>query len=363
MSPKSTANDRAFRELRRQWFLAVVHGAIVLALAWNSWGQSPWWLALAMAVLATQLAVLFFYLPTHAAGKKLAPLFGLGTWLSLLRLVLLSLLAGFLTGRLSGPLAWVPFALALAFNLLDLADGYAARVSRTATKLGERLDLDLDGRGMLLVPLLAVIYGTAGWWYLLVGAARYVYVFGIWLRRRRGQRFTPQKNRLRRPLAGVQMGIGVALLAPGLPTAAGIFISSFTMLPFLANFAYDWLVESGQSSKVTKRWLSQRAENLALLFLRATVFLVALSAVLTSPDFALEAVCATLLLLGVAGRPLAFTLLIATGVRLLGGVPQPIDFALLGLGLCLLYLGVGDNSLRRVSEGWVFRRAGEKTSA
>lgn len=362
MSPKSNVNARAISELRRQWFLCVLLSAIVLSLTWTSFELSTYWLVLASVTLALQLTILFFDLPQHLVGKRLARHFGLGTWLSLLRLVLLALLAGFLAGRPVSSLAWLPFALALAFNLLDLADGYAARVSNSATKLGEKLDLDLDARGMLLVPLLAVIYGTAGWWYLLVGLARYLYVLGIWWRRRGGQRFAPQPNRLRRPLAGMQMGIGVALLAPGLPASVGMFISTFTMLPFLANFIYDWLVESKQSPKVTKRWFPPRTENLALLLLRIIVFLLALRGALISPGFAFETVCAALLLLGLAGRPLAFVLLVATGVRLLGQIPQPIDFALLGLGLSLLYLGIGDYSLRRVSEGWLFHRAGEKTS-
>lgn len=350
-------------ELRRQWFLCVVLSAMLLSLAWTLWGLSIIWLALALATLAIQLTVLFFDLPKHASGKRLTPHFGVGTWLSLLRLVLLSLLAGFLAGRPSGALAWLPFALALAFNLLDLADGYAARVSKSATTLGEKLDLDLDARGMLLMPLMAVIYGSAGWWYLLVGVARYIYVYGIWLRRRRGQRFAPQPNRLRRPLAGVQMGIGVALLAPGMPTSVGLFITTLTMLPFLANFMYDWLVETGQIAKITKRWLPLRVEKIALLLLRVAIFLVVLGGTLNSSGLALETICAGLLLLGLAGRPLAFVLLLAVGVRLLGQIPQLSDFALLGLGLCLLYLGIGEYSLRKFSEGWVFRRAGEKTSA
>lgn len=363
MSPKGNASPRALSELRRQWLLSVVLGAAILALAWRSWGLSLTWLLFAATALAGQFVVLFFDLPQHSIVKRLSPQFGLGTWFSLLRLVILSLLAGFLAGPPLGQLAWLPFALALAFNLLDLADGYTARVTHSATKLGEKLDLDLDSRGMLLVPLMAVMYGVTGWWYLFVGLARYIYVFATWLRRRRGQPISPQPNRLRRPLAGVQMGIGVALLAPGMPTPAGIFISTLTMLPFLANFFYDWLVDTGRSAKVTKRWLSPRIENLVLLLLRIAVFLLALSGVLMSPRLVFEAVCAGLLLLGLAGRPLAFVLLLATGVRLLGAAPQPLDFALLGLGLCLLYLGIGGYSLRKVGEGWLFRRAGEKSSA
>lgn len=367
MSPKVAVAHGALDQLRLQWLLSVVLSAAILYAAWTGGGLSSSWLGVAFVVLVGQLTILFFDLPKHRiASKKLATEFGLGTWLSLLRLALLSLLAGFLTGRPFGILAWLPFALALAFNLLDLADGYAARVSGTTTKLGKKLDLDLDSSGMLLVPLLAVIYGTAGWWYLLVGLARYLYVFGLWLRRRRGLRYAPQPNRLRRPLAGVQMGIGVALLAPGLPVSVGLFISTLTMLPFMANFAYDWLVETKQIRKVSRRWFSSKLENSALLLLRfGLAALIASNLVMqsSSPLLALEAVCAAILLLGLAGRPAVFVLLLSVGMRLVAQAPQTADFALLGLGLVLLYLGIGKYSLRRFGEAWLFRRAGEKTSA
>ncbi|MCZ7668816.1 MAG: hypothetical protein M5U34_17250 [Chloroflexi bacterium] len=45
--------------------------------------------------------------------------------------------------------------------------------------------MEFDGLGILLVSLLAVWYGQLPGWYLLIGLARYFFVFGLWLRQKR----------------------------------------------------------------------------------------------------------------------------------------------------------------------------------
>jgi phosphatidylglycerophosphate synthase len=73
-------------------------------------------------------------------------------------------------------------ALALA---LDLVDGYVARRTGTESAFGARFDLEVDA---FLIAVLSVhVAGAFGWWVLLIGAMRYLYVgagrISPWLRR------------------------------------------------------------------------------------------------------------------------------------------------------------------------------------
>ncbi|MEX2161616.1 MAG: CDP-alcohol phosphatidyltransferase family protein [Anaerolineales bacterium] len=377
MSPLAAAHAGALHSLRARWAFFLLAGALVL-LAGSWFLSTQWpliaaqqWLALAALVFAVQCVVLWFDLPRNLkrSGGKLLPGFGPGTWLSLLRVLALAMLAGFLwPGQPAGWLAWAPFAFLLLFNLLDLADGYAARRSGTATRLGEKLDLDLDGRGVLAASLLAFRYGAVGWWYLLVGLARYVYVFAIWARRQLGLSFEARPNRLRRPFAGAQMGIGVALLAPGLPHGITAYIAALSMIPFLGNFLYDWWVGAGwlRVRKATRGTGAKTWPAWGLFGVRLLLAAFVISRISSAPSFdlyaTLDALLALGLLLGIGGRPAAFAFLVVMGLRLRGQVPNSLDYALIFLGLVLLYLGPGRISLRRASEAWLFHRAGEKPS-
>ncbi|MEX1247743.1 MAG: CDP-alcohol phosphatidyltransferase family protein [Anaerolineales bacterium] len=380
MSPKSHARASAFRALRLRWAFALIAGLLALfafrGLLAGQWptSQSNPWFVLAALVFVFQFSILWFDLPQNSLKSKnrLLPRLGPGTWLSLLRLLALSMLGGFLwPARPSGWLAWAPFALLLLFSLLDLADGYAARVSGKATRLGEKLDLDLDARGMLVAALLAFHYAAAGWWYLLVGLARYIYLIAVWARKQMGLRFASPPNCLRRPFAGTQLGIGSALLAPGLPAELTVFISSVSMVPFLANFLYDWWVGAEWlrfRKKNRKRFIKiwQHIRDWSLLIIRLFLVLLILLRIASASSsdlyVAFDATLGLALFFGAMGRPAAFAFLVGTGLRLLGQNPDGIDFALLFIGLILLYLGPGAFSLRKSNELWIFRRAGEKTS-
>jgi phosphatidylglycerophosphate synthase len=72
-------------------------------------------------------------------------------------------------------------AIALA---LDLVDGYLARRTRTESAFGARFDLEVDA---FLIAVLSIHVAAAfGWWVLLIGAMRYLYVAAgrvlLWLR-------------------------------------------------------------------------------------------------------------------------------------------------------------------------------------
>jgi CDP-diacylglycerol--glycerol-3-phosphate 3-phosphatidyltransferase len=359
----------ALAALRRRWLLLAAAQLLALAAGYRLLTSAAW-LLLAAAFATWQLFMLYRDLPLNAPKSgRLRPDFGAGTWLSGLRLIALSLLAGLLAlPRPAGELAWLPFALALLFNLSDLFDGYLARRSGVATPLGAKLDLDLDGRGMLVVTLLAVRYGQAAWPFALVGLARYAYVAALWAHRRRGRRLRPAPpNALRRPFAGVQMGVAAALLAPLFAPPATVFVSALTLLPFLGHFFYDWLAVTGRlnlakmrSEAAHLRKVASVASLLLRLLVCALLFQRAFAGEISRLSTTFDLIAALYLLLGFAGRPLAMLALIISTARLGNAPLAAADYALLAGLLGLMYLGFGRWQLWQPELRLLTRRLADK---
>jgi CDP-diacylglycerol--glycerol-3-phosphate 3-phosphatidyltransferase len=181
--------------------------------------------------------------------RKLLQNFGPGNQLTILRGFLLALLFGFLFSPWpQGWLAWIPGLLYTITALADLFDGYLARKFNQETQLGENLDLSLDGLGVLIASILLVYYGQVPAWYLLVGLARYLFLAGIWLRRRRGRPvYELNANLTRRPFAGAQMGFVAVILFPLFSPPGTFLAAALFAVPFLVGFSIDWLVVSGIS--------------------------------------------------------------------------------------------------------------------
>jgi CDP-diacylglycerol--glycerol-3-phosphate 3-phosphatidyltransferase len=244
---------RALRRLRLRWIVVAWAAAVTTAVAFGGLrmlfadGLARRWLALSVPVLAYQLVLLWRFLPRNRDGDQLLSSFGVGTLLTLARGVLIAFLAGFLLlPQPTHSLVWLPAILYGLAVLADYLDGILARLTDHATVLGARLDTEFDALGILIAPLLAVAYGQLPLWYLLVSAARYLFVFGRWTRRRRGLPvFDLPPRKSRRLLAGVQMAFLAVVLspvvAPPLTTVAAVFVA----VPFVAGFVRDWLYVSG----------------------------------------------------------------------------------------------------------------------
>ena len=173
--------------------------------------------------------------------------FGWGNRLTLLRGFFIAAMLGFLViPQPAGWLGWAPGVLYTLACAVDFFDGYVARVTNHASRLGEILDLSFDGIGVLAAALLAVNYGQVPVWYLSVGLARYLFIAGVWLRRRQGLLVNDLPSSLsRRVFAGLQMGFLAAALwpvfsPPGTQIAALLF-----GFPLLFGFCRDWLYVSG----------------------------------------------------------------------------------------------------------------------
>jgi len=146
----------------------------------------------------------------------------------------------------AGWLAWAPgilYSLAIAADGLD---GYLARRGNRATRLGATLDMSFDGLGVLVAGLLLIQYGQVPPWYILAACARYAFLAGEWVLRRKGKPihalpYSPQ----RRIFAGIQFMFIAVVLFPVFSPPLTWWAATLFSLPFLAVFLRDWLVVSG----------------------------------------------------------------------------------------------------------------------
>ena len=168
---------------------------------------------------------------------------GAASHLTVLRGLLVSVAVGFVPVAPVGFMRWIPALLYGAAAIGDHFDGIVARRLGQATPFGARLDEAMDGLGLLAAPLVAVAWGRLPPWYLVLGAAYYVFQAGIWLRRRLGLPVHLEAV-IRRPatriFAGLQMTLVAVALAPLLPLEVTTVAATFLMVPPLIFFVRDW---------------------------------------------------------------------------------------------------------------------------
>lgn len=400
MHNPSAKSSHTLYDLKKRWSVYVGASSLVflalLILLWNTWSSRPalLWFAAGIAIFIYVAGMVWRALDLNYRPneQELLPRFGPGSALSLVRGLIVAVLGGFLfVPRLPELLVWIPAILKIIADLTDFFDGIAARLSNHATKLGELLDINLDGLGVLIVTLLAFRYGTVPWWYLPVGFARYLFLFGLWLRERRGKpAHELQPSAARRGLAALQMGFGTATLFPIFGPPETYIAATLFMLPFLIGFTYDWLQVSGglqplsQSQKQfwAKMWrfssqwlpLGLRAAIVGFVIWRLTILVNGFTSTaayydqlgVTNPRSwllvmaGLETFFMLMIALGAAGRPAAAFALLALGTRL-QFAPFTLDYlALLIVYTALLFLGTGKYSLWRPTDKLIHHRIGEE---
>jgi phosphatidylglycerophosphate synthase len=124
------------------------------------------------------------------------------------------------------------FGLSVLTLLLDAVDGPVARRTRTATREGGRLDMQVDA-GVLAV--LSVAVATAiGWWVLAVGALRYLYVAASWARPSLAAPLP--RSRFRVVVAAGQAGVLAGALAPFVSTSLATAAVTVALALLVASF-------------------------------------------------------------------------------------------------------------------------------
>lgn len=213
------------------------------------------------ALVTWSLVVITLWAFASQAGESAAvgkSALGAATHLTLSRGFLVSLLAGFVLSPTpsAGVLRWCPGLLYSLAVLSDRYDGIVARRLEQVTDIGGRLDVAMDGLGLLMASALAVRWHRLPPSYLAVGVAYYIFHAGLALRSSLGWPVYRERLRPRRAtrfFAGVQMVVcAVALLPstgflPATTSASAMAVAAtVAMLPTLAFFVRDWLLVVGR---------------------------------------------------------------------------------------------------------------------
>lgn len=242
---------RTVRPLDRACLRVIVIGlgAVLSSFCVTFW-RSP---GTAMAFLSLSLPTWLFLSGTLWRARALlgprATRLGGATHLTVLRGLLVSLVAGFVWVPPVGAVRWFPAILYAAAAVGDRFDGIIARRLGQTTLLGAWLDEATDALGLLVAPAVAVSWGRLPPLYLLVGAAYYVFHAAIWLHRRLGlpvylERVKPK--RVTRIFAGLQMTLVSVALAPLLSLEITTAAATLLMIPTLILFGRDWLIAIGR---------------------------------------------------------------------------------------------------------------------
>ncbi len=398
MSSMISSADPTVLRLRREWLvlafisgLATTVGFVILQVLWRP-DYALRWLILSSALVIYLLSSVWHNLGlNHRMGERgLLPSIGVGSMTTFLRGLLLAFLVGFLFSPApDGSLGWAPALAYLSATLLDYLDGYLARAKNQVTPLGGLLDMRLDGLGVLAAAAIAVQYGRVPIWYLIIGFSRYLFLFGIWLRKRTGRTvFSLSPSVRRRAFAGAQMGFLAVMLMPVFsPPATHVAANAF-MFPFLLGFAWDWLSVSGRSMQ---RWqlradelkavavpvvslLARVASVVLLAYCLSQLYLtdpdrvrlLALDHLLRQPDEAAIFIAAKISLMilfvfGVAGRLTALTTLIMLGFLLRMEPLSYVQILLIWSITAVFFLGTGPRSLWEPENRLIYSHAGEAT--
>ncbi|MDE0071850.1 MAG: CDP-alcohol phosphatidyltransferase family protein [Caldilineaceae bacterium] len=334
------------------------------------------WLMFSALVVAAE----FWYLRRvlrqnhHPNSDRLYPDLGAANLLTIYRGLAYAWMAGFLLlPRPGGPMDWLPAILYVAASITDAIDGYVARKTDRVSKLGETLDMESDGLGVLVACMLAVQYGQLPLVFLLVGFARPLFVGGMLLRTRMGLPNYPMtESNQRRIIAGLLMIFLSTVLWPIFRPPETYVVGAVFGGAVTLSFVRDWLVNIGWISPGHLTYRIWRARLNQWSFLWIPVGLRILAAALTS-------LLVVELLSGSSDMPAAANLLIALvgalgGAAVLLGVATRsaaglvslasyLGYALAGqaaLGLALLFissllivLGSGQFTLWIPEERWL----------
>ncbi|MBX2801101.1 MAG: CDP-alcohol phosphatidyltransferase family protein [Myxococcales bacterium] len=197
---------------------------------------------LAFGKAATVPVLLLLLVAPHLREHTLHRL-GAANRLTLLRSVLVSVMAAFVLEPAAELWSWALVGLACAAFALDWVDGRVARATGTASPFGARLDEELDGLTVLVLAALALTLGRAGIWVLLAGLARYLYLAAT--------RVFPfmAKPLPHTPRRAIACGLGVtallACLAPWSLVWFGPALAATGTIILVGSFAIDvvWLVQ------------------------------------------------------------------------------------------------------------------------
>lgn len=191
--------------------------------------------------LTVLTAVFLVILAVAVARTGWSGHFGWANAVTLFRSALiLSVLAAY-GGTWPATAAWVFCVIALIALLLDGLDGKIARARRESSGFGARFDMEVDAAFLMGLTILAANQDKAGWWFLLAGLYRYLFIAAgrlyPWI-----NADLPDSFR-RKVICVVAIATALGSLTPLLPPPVSTLVALVGLIALTGSFAIDlrWL--------------------------------------------------------------------------------------------------------------------------
>ncbi len=243
-SPKQSAASRLVSH-SNAWANCLLGLLLLFTLAWvlqQLLGMSPLFVPASLAAYSVGSAALLASMPRWLRLQR----FGPANQVTLVRAVLVALVLGLVGETSTSANAWLAIGTALVVLALDGVDGWVARRYGLSSAFGARFDMETDALLILVLSLLVWQFDKAGYWVLLAGLLRYLFVGAgrwlTWLRR------PLPPSRRRQTVCVLQTVILIVCLLPPVSTAWSRDLAAFGVLLLVWSFAVDII------------WLARRAK-------------------------------------------------------------------------------------------------------
>jgi phosphatidylglycerophosphate synthase len=244
----------------------------------------------------------------------------------------------------------------------DALDGIGARHSQTVSEMGARFDNHVDGLGMFVASVAAVLLGSLPGYYLLLSLAYFGFHLGLWWRQRRGMTVFRDRIMLslhNRYFAGVHMCLLAFALSPSLQGWTLAVVATIGECLLLGCFLRDWLHVRGAVNpgvgRFNQAWTQAASFSViqGSLLARASIGLslvAGMLSVLPAWLWVVPIAVAT----GLFARTFAWAGLVAFAM---GMAPLDFDAAIVLIPSLswVAWLGSGPFSLARLDDGLYFR--------
>ena len=192
----------------------------------------------AAGIFGVVLAVAF----TFRRAYHPLPSYGPANLVTTLRAAMVALVAALIGESRSSANGLLAAALSIVVTALDGVDGWLARRTRMVSTFGARFDMEVDALLILVLAILAWQYQKAGWWIVMAGLLRYLFVAAgsifDWMN------YALPPSRRRQTICVVQIAGSSALMipaaAPPSSTAVAAALLALLSCSFLVDVLWLW---------------------------------------------------------------------------------------------------------------------------
>ena len=176
------------------------------------------------------------------------PTFGPANYVTAVRAVLVSLVAGAIGEPDGAAIARAVVAVAIVATVLDGVDGWLARRSHMPSAFGARFDMEVDAVLIMALSVLAWTFDKADAWVLASGLLRYVFVVAGWVWPWMDRPL--ESSRRRQIVCVIQIAALIVVVSPLVTRPASALIAAAALAVLAGSFLADvsWLASrAGQA--------------------------------------------------------------------------------------------------------------------